>query len=628
MGGGATASENINTDVSIEPSLTVTIPSTPLVLNLDPSSVTSGSNNLTITVGTNNATGYKTIMTSQSGDTNLTETTDTTLTIPTLASGSYSSPSDFPANHWGYKKDSGSYIPFATNTTILESDTYANDDTTTLSFATKIDYLQASGTYKTTLVFTTTVNPNYPYIQNLNPTLCTTTPLTVIDKRDGEEYTVQRLADGNCWLLDNLRLDISDPAVQAKLNSTTTNATDTVLGYLKNGGGTSPYAINGVSNVFYSDYTSPYIDTQYKNTIQPASGPSPAGKIGIYYNFCAVSAGSYCYALNAGTGNAQYDICPAGWRMPTGGASGEYQALYTAYGDNISNVQAALNTPLSGTPTGDRGTNGYFWASTYSNGSSMRLLLTNANTSVDYPQYDHGRAVGASARCVLNDTRTISDITYMQDITPGIVSRTANNATATLTDKRDNQQYAVTKINGNVWMTRNLAIGCNGVGSTYGSTITPIELTPNGTNISFNYTTPTTRADSGYDVTTPRMSCSNTYGAWYNVVAASAGTITGLNPSSYTFWATENICPAGWTLPNIIQANGISSSTPYYNLYSPTLGGYYTSGSYSRETVASYWWINTTTGRNCLGYNSGADYVNSQCSTSLGDAVYVRCVAK
>ncbi|MBQ3280693.1 hypothetical protein IJG92_03525, partial [Candidatus Saccharibacteria bacterium] len=76
------ASENFTTDVIVEPSLTVTIPSGPLNLNLDPSSTTSGSNNLTITVGTNNATGYKTIMTSSSGNTDLVETTDNTLTIP------------------------------------------------------------------------------------------------------------------------------------------------------------------------------------------------------------------------------------------------------------------------------------------------------------------------------------------------------------------------------------------------------------------------------------------------------------------------------------------------------------------------------------------------------------------
>ncbi|MBQ3280401.1 hypothetical protein IJG92_01970, partial [Candidatus Saccharibacteria bacterium] len=81
-GDSVVASENITTDVNIEPSLTVTIPSAPLVLNLDPSSTTSGSNNLTITVGTNNATGYKTIMTSSSGNTDLVETTDNTLTIP------------------------------------------------------------------------------------------------------------------------------------------------------------------------------------------------------------------------------------------------------------------------------------------------------------------------------------------------------------------------------------------------------------------------------------------------------------------------------------------------------------------------------------------------------------------
>ncbi|MBQ6149849.1 hypothetical protein IJI86_02640 [Candidatus Saccharibacteria bacterium] len=626
------ASENFTTDVIVEPSLTVTIPSGPLNLNLDPSSTTSGSNNLTITVGTNNATGYKTIMTSQSGNTDLVETTDNTLTIPTLASGSYSSPSDFPANHWGYKKDSGSYIPFAINTTILESDTYANDDTTTLSFATKIDYLQASGTYKTTLVFTTTVNPLTPYIQNLDPTLCTTTPLTVLDKRDGEEYTVQRLADGNCWLLDNLRLDISDPAVQAKLNSTTTNATDTSLGYLKNGGGSSPYPANGViaktasSGSWADDYTNPYIATQYEDTTQPASGSSPAGKIGIYYNFCAASAGSYCYVANTSSGDATQDICPAGWRMPTGGASGEYQALYTAYSSNVANFQASLSTPLSGYfGSGSailQGSVSFFWSSTFYDGYSMYDL--RVSSSEIHPQFRDYRYYGFLVRCILNDSRTISDITNMQDITPGIVSRTADGATATLKDIRDGQEYTVAKINGNVWMTRNLAIGCNGSRSTYGSTITPKTLTNINSNISDpTWTTPTNSLTLGNDYADPRMECSSTYGAWYNYAAASAGTITGFTNTN----APNDICPAGWRLP--VRAEFGTNST-FLTPFTTIDGGVWRGGVI---TLSNYgcWWSSTSAGVTS-SYNM---YWNGGSSSAIGadsdvrlNGIYVRCIAK
>ena len=231
---------------------------------------------------------------------------------------------------------------------------------------------------------------------------------TLIDTRDGKTYTVGKLADGNVWTKENLRLDISDANVQAKLNSTTTNATDTSLGYLKNGGGSSPYPANGViaktasSGSWVNDYANPYIATQYEDTTQAASGSSPAGKIGIYYNFCAASAGSYCYTANALSGDASQDICPSGWRMPTGGASGEYQALYTAYSSNVANFQAALSTPLSGYfysgSANYQGAYGSFWSSTRYDGNHMYNLRVSSSTV--YPQYDNGRSNGFSVRCV------------------------------------------------------------------------------------------------------------------------------------------------------------------------------------------------------------------------------------
>ena len=240
-------------------------------------------------------------------------------------------------------------------------------------------------------------------IQNVTADVCTTTPKIAIDSRDGEQYRIAKLADGNCWLLENLRLDLTDATVQANLTSATTNATDTILGYLKNGGGSSPYPASGVSTSWADSYNLPYINTAYKNTTQAASGSAPAGKIGVYYNYCAASAGSYCYADGAGSGNASYDICPKGWRMPTGGASGEYQALYTAYSSNVANFESALSTPLSGYfysgSAGNQGAYGHFWSSTINSANSMYNLRVNA--SAVSPQNSLFRYRGFSVRCVL-----------------------------------------------------------------------------------------------------------------------------------------------------------------------------------------------------------------------------------
>ena len=53
---------------------------------------------------------------------------------------------------------------------------------------------------------------------------------------------------------------------------------------------------------------------------------------------------------------------------------------------------------------------------------------------------------------------------------------------------------------------------------------------------------------SGRSYDEPRChdSENSTNGAWYNYAAASAGQITGGNNTTY---ATQSICPKGWTMP-------------------------------------------------------------------------------
>ena len=320
----------MDTNVNIRPSMTLSVSTNDITLNLNPATKPFDTKDLTITIGTNNPTGYKLYLTSDS--TNLINTEDSSKTIETLPSSTPATGYDqasFPANYWGYRKSNGSsssgnYLPFNSNLLVSSSTGPSNEITTSIGLASKIDYLKESGTY--TLDFKLNAVPTITqyYMQDLSdPTLASSVcvaehPTIVFDSRDEQAYMVQRLKDGNCWLLKNLRLDISNANVQANLTSATTNATDETLNYLKNGGGSSPYPANGViaktasSGSWGNDYTNPYIATQYENTTQPASGSSPAGKIGIYYNYCAASAGSYCYATNASSGDATQDICPAG----------------------------------------------------------------------------------------------------------------------------------------------------------------------------------------------------------------------------------------------------------------------------------------------------------------------------
>ena len=140
-------------------------------------------------------------------------------------------------------------------------------------------------------------------------------------------------------------------------------------------------------------------------------------KVGGYYNYCAASAGSYCYGngTSAGTssGNATEDICPKGWRMPAGSTTGEYSALANAiYGSTGStsdatayaNYRTALRLPLSGYcdygSAYRQGTYGYFWSSKrYTNDGMYIFFLSTSNV---IPSDSNLRYYGRSVRCLLS----------------------------------------------------------------------------------------------------------------------------------------------------------------------------------------------------------------------------------
>ena len=137
------------------------------------------------------------------------------------------------------------------------------------------------------------------------------------------------------------------------------------------------------------------------------------------------------------------------------------------------------------------------------------------------------------------ETRTLTNITNMQEMTPLICANSAIGATTTLTDTRDGEQYTVRKHeDGNCWMTQNLRL--------QGSKT----LTPMDSDVTSNYTLPASDLN-GFDNTNyyaNQMYYANdaTNGAYYSWTAATAGTgdanlTSGDAPSS--------VCPKGWKLP-------------------------------------------------------------------------------
>ncbi|MBR2767050.1 hypothetical protein IKD67_03145, partial [Candidatus Saccharibacteria bacterium] len=230
----------------------------------------------------------------------------------------------------------------------------------------------------------------------------------VIDTRDNEVYYIGKLEDDKCWMLDNLRLNLTNSTVLNGLTTSNTHVNSASLKSLKSGNRSAgaQYASSGFvkwdSSSSSNVYNQAKANADYKDTIAPIVYGQGSGKIGVYYNYCAASAGSYCYDQKAGTGNASYDLCPAGWRMPTGGSSGEYQALYTAYSSSDAKFMNALSTLFSGYfydgSARYQGSYGDFWSSTYNSGSGMyRLYVRSSHVNNDYGLRNYGH----SLRCLL-----------------------------------------------------------------------------------------------------------------------------------------------------------------------------------------------------------------------------------
>ena len=285
-------------------------------------------------------------------------------------------------------------------------------------------------------------------IQDMTPEICATatainSQALVLDIRDQSSYYIVKAADGRCWMRDNLALDLTNTNVKSIMydstdsnHNTMTNATNEQLGYLFNGGRVSgdsstdnlPEAgLDGWTN--FISRSIPLINTAHTDVVpQGIDDPlkelaySESWKVGIYYNYCAASAGSYCY--NNGYDvpdtaiDATADICPAGWRMPTGGAmsstgnnsgGGEYQALFNSYpsidgGESqYIRVRKVLRLPLSGgvdigSSVRDQGIYGSFLSSTYYSGTHMFDLLISNSSSVPGNYFD--REFGGSIRCI------------------------------------------------------------------------------------------------------------------------------------------------------------------------------------------------------------------------------------
>ena len=261
----------------------------------------------------------------------------------------------------------------------------------------------------------------------------TITALT--DSRDGNIYTVARLADGNCWMTENLRLDNNPELSQQNTNNPSLPLTNN---YEEQ---TTSNFLSVTSDDWCTDYdsapcynqsklntnntalttTSPVLSQDFTNSVHDWSTGSLNTNIssyGNYYNWYSATAGNGTYSTGEqGTETVEGDICPAGWHLPYGGNETDAKGGNTSGGFYYLNQQMGGDTYVQGSnslrsfpnnfiyssyrngPSAyNRGSIAYYWSSTaYYTGGVYSLHFTNTYVN---PTSGNGKDYGYSVRCL------------------------------------------------------------------------------------------------------------------------------------------------------------------------------------------------------------------------------------
>lgn len=169
--------------------------------------------------------------------------------------------------------------------------------------------------------------------------LSTNDILVLNDTRDNNTYAISKLGDGNCWMIENLRLD---PHSATLNNSNTNNPTTDFINAV------SLYGSRNTLCNLDNDATcnnSAYYNTNNTNRSLTASHDSSDDhsswySYGNYYNWYTATAGNGTFSTTSG--GIQGDICPYNWRLPTGG-------------DNASEITILNNLINQGRTSSDQG---------------------------------------------------------------------------------------------------------------------------------------------------------------------------------------------------------------------------------------------------------------------------------
>ena len=233
--------------------------------------------------------------------------------------------------------------------------------------------------------------PLNPNIQSITKATCPTTRTMAVDARDKHTYWIQKLGN-DCWMLTNLAYAGAGTNTYNDTKSLSNGTSDTTRTYTE-----AKYYIPTGAN----PTTAP---------TEPSTSTNGTGQYGYLYNWCAAMGGqgtAACANATTPTPIPTTNICPAGWRLPTGEPiTGEFTALNTAINAGRTNTDADLiASPGLFQRSGywdngfyTQGSGGSYWSSTQFSASNAYYLYFRS-TYVG-PAFNLNKDYARAVRCV------------------------------------------------------------------------------------------------------------------------------------------------------------------------------------------------------------------------------------
>ena len=255
------------------------------------------------------------------------------------------------------------------------------------------------------------------------------------DQRDNETYAIAKLADGKCWMIENLRLEAEH--TRSARDQTLAQGYGTSSTYGNFGGladaENSNFGSETANSLYYSDTQSgtasinigttdyPHLRVpRYNNTNTSSRITSPTNNSGAMYSY-----GNY-YTWHAAIADTAYhsdfqsittSICPAGWMLPRKnttisdyrqldidmGGTGAYQSTQIAsnrwrmYPNNF-----LLSGYFTSSSAYGKGSYGNYWSSIPD--MNVDVYILNLYSGKVYPGTDsHSKDYGQSIRCTVGN---------------------------------------------------------------------------------------------------------------------------------------------------------------------------------------------------------------------------------